>query len=86
MIRLDRKTVPKRAVLVYAWEGGSLPIAHLDLSLVQPEDSYLDKGPYLGKDGIGGGDGGYVSLLLGPIRMWGSFTQSYGIWLHPVRD
>ena len=48
---------------------GSLLIPQADLSLVQPEDSYLETGPYLGKDGLGDADGGHASLLLGPIQM-----------------
>lgn len=49
VVRADRRTIPKTAGPGYAWEGARYPPPKTDPSLVQPEGSYLEKGPCLGK-------------------------------------
>ena len=49
------------------------------------KDLILKRVLVLERGSISGGDAGYTSLLLGPVQMWGPFTESTGIWLHSVR-
>ena len=84
-MRADRRTIPKTAGPGYAWEGAPYPPPKLTPGWSSLKDLILKRVLVLERGSISGGDAGYTSLLLGPVQMWGPFTESTGIWLHSER-